>query len=106
MTFDGVANSFSFANVSSSSGTASAFATNGTFLQSLAFSDYPDTLSFGATGIHSINFSGSQYGVDNFTFDSVQAAVPEPATWAMMLLGFGAIGVARRRRRSKAPQTA
>ena len=28
--------------------------------------------------------------------------VPEPATWAMMLLGFGAIGVAMRRRRSAA----
>ena len=27
------------------------------------------------------------------------AAVPEPATWAMMLLGFGGIGVAMRRRR-------
>ena len=27
------------------------------------------------------------------------AAVPEPATWAMMLLGFAAIGVAARRRR-------
>ena len=27
------------------------------------------------------------------------AAVPEPATWAMMLLGFGGVGVALRRRR-------
>lgn len=27
-------------------------------------------------------------------------AVPEPATWAMMLLGFGGIGMAMRRRRS------
>ena len=27
------------------------------------------------------------------------AAVPEPATWAMMLMGFGAMGVAMRRRR-------
>lgn len=27
------------------------------------------------------------------------AAVPEPATWAMMLLGFGAIGASMRRRR-------
>ena len=27
------------------------------------------------------------------------AAVPEPATWAMMLLGFGGIGMAMRRRR-------
>lgn len=30
---------------------------------------------------------------------SIGAAVPEPATWAMMLIGFGAIGVSLRRRR-------
>lgn len=30
---------------------------------------------------------------------NVTAAVPEPATWALMLVGFGAIGVATRRRR-------
>ena len=30
---------------------------------------------------------------------TVSAAVPEPSTWAMMLMGFGAIGVASRRRR-------
>ena len=29
-----------------------------------------------------------------------QAAVPEPSTWAMMLLGFGAVGFAMRRRRT------
>jgi hypothetical protein len=29
-------------------------------------------------------------------------AVPEPATWAMMLLGFGAVGFAARRNRRKA----
>jgi hypothetical protein len=29
----------------------------------------------------------------------IQAAVPEPGTWAMMLLGFGGMGVALRRRR-------
>jgi hypothetical protein len=33
--------------------------------------------------------------------------VPEPATWAMMLLGFGAVGYAvRRRRRTHLPQVA
>lgn len=32
--------------------------------------------------------------------DSVRGAVPEPATWAMMLLGFGAIGASMRRRRT------
>ena len=31
---------------------------------------------------------------------NLPAAVPEPATWAMMLLGFGAIGFAMRRRKS------
>ena len=31
----------------------------------------------------------------------VGGPVPEPSAWAMMLLGLGAIGVARRRRRSK-----
>jgi len=29
-------------------------------------------------------------------------AVPEPATWAMMLLGFGAVGFAMRRRQRPA----
>ena len=37
--------------------------------------------------------SASYSGTINF------AAVPEPATWAMMLLGFGGIGMAMRRRR-------
>lgn len=31
----------------------------------------------------------------------VGGAVPEPATWAMMLLGFGGIGMAMRRRRAR-----
>ena len=36
----------------------------------------------------------------DFQFSPFAApAVPEPSTWAMMLLGFGAIGVAMRRRR-------
>lgn len=33
---------------------------------------------------------------------NLPAAVPEPATWAMMLLGFGAIGLAMRRSRRDA----
>ncbi len=34
----------------------------------------------------------------NVRFSAVAAAVPEPATWAMMMLGFGAVGYAMRRR--------
>ena len=38
-----------------------------------------------------------------FEFDNFSVhAVPEPATWAMMLLGFGLVGVATRRRQGKA----
>ena len=38
------------------------------------------------------------FEIDNISVD----AVPEPATWAMMLLGFGAIGFSIRRRKSNA----
>ena len=37
---------------------------------------------------------------------TINTAVPEPGTWAMMLLGFGAAGVAMRRRRTALPQLA
>jgi hypothetical protein len=40
--------------------------------------------------------SSSNILIDNLTF----TAVPEPSTWAMMLLGFGAIGFAIRRKRA------
>lgn len=58
-----------------------------------------------------VNFSGTAYsidfggtagftGFDNITFGSATAgAVPEPSTWAMMLIGFGAVGFSMRRRR-------
>jgi len=36
-----------------------------------------------------------------FFYTPVTGAVPEPATWAMMLLGFGGIGAAMRRRRKE-----
>jgi hypothetical protein len=36
--------------------------------------------------------------VPNYTLTITNAAVPEPATWAMMLLGFGAIGLSMRGR--------
>lgn len=39
------------------------------------------------------------FGNGTLTISEATAAVPEPATWAMMLLGFGAMGVTMRRRR-------
>jgi len=38
---------------------------------------------------------------NSFEFDNLAAGVPEPATWAMMIFGFGAVaGVMRHRRRA------
>ena len=75
--------------------------------------------SFAGLSLASSNFTGLTYGVSGDTitinwtggamsrgtqlqavFDILPAAVPEPATWAMMLLGFAGIGVAMRRKRS------
>ena len=59
----------------------------------------------GATGqislraINDINIaSGNDFALDNLSFAS---AVPEPSTWAMLFLGFGAIGLMMRRRQSR-----
>lgn len=49
-----------------------------------------------------VRLSGVQSGNGLVTIDLLPAAVgsvPEPATWSMMILGFGAIGVAMRRRK-------
>ena len=47
------------------------------------------------------NSAAGASGLRIFATDAaVTGAVPEPATWAMMLLGFGGIGMAMRRRRT------
>lgn len=45
------------------------------------------------------------FEVKQNSYDGVPA-VPEPATWAMMLVGFGGIGMALRRRKAKGLQVA
>lgn len=40
-------------------------------------------------------------GFGAVTFTRIDGAVPEPATWALMLLGFGAAGMALRRKRAQ-----
>lgn len=59
----------------------------------VATSTGAQTVAFAFTGRGS---TAADFGIDRVF---VTAAVPEPGTWAMMLLGFGAIGFSMRRRR-------
>ncbi|MBJ6123000.1 PEPxxWA-CTERM sorting domain-containing protein [Sphingomonas mollis] len=54
----------------------------------------------GGTAIYGVRFSNTD-NLGSFEFDNVAftAAVPEPATWAMMLIGFAMVGAASRYRR-------
>ncbi len=58
----------------------------------------------GETGkFWAITAGGTDRTWDSFKIGQITAtAVPEPATWALMILGMGAIGVALRSRRAKA----
>lgn len=54
-----------------------------------------------------VNGADDGLGVDNFRVEAVTlAAVPEPATWAMMITGFGFVGGALRQRRRAAAKLA
>jgi hypothetical protein len=48
-------------------------------------------------------YAGGKFGLDFTLFGS---AVPEPETWAMMLVGFGALGGALRSSRRRVPALA
>ena len=68
--------------------------------------DGPATFNFGNGGAFSLALNDTFFGTPGTTNVSgtfaliSESAVPEPATWAMMLMGFGAAGFAMRRRRS------
>ena len=55
-------------------------------------------LANAGTTISGLRITSSQNSAEVDNFGTV-GAVPEPGTWAMMLLGFGAIGASMRRRR-------
>ncbi len=54
--------------------------------------------AFSFSGVaHSVVFAGT---LDQIAFDDVTLGVPEPANWALMIIGFGVTGAALRRRRA------
>jgi hypothetical protein len=64
----------------------------GADIGSTGFLSFPKSYSF-TSAVNGNN------GAGGLGFLTVTSAVPEPATWAMMVLGFGAMGMAMRRRR-------
>lgn len=53
----------------------------------------------GGLGISAVQFVAANNRL--FAIDQIAAAAPEPATWGMMLVGFGFVGTQMRRRRRK-----
>jgi hypothetical protein len=56
-------------------------------------------INLGSTVTNTITLSNGMGSSDAQIFATGGGAVPEPATWALMLLGFGGIGMAMRRSR-------
>lgn len=49
-------------------------------------------------GVYALHFTGSSSARASYSGTIDIAAVPEPASWAMMIAGIGAVGIAMRRR--------
>jgi hypothetical protein len=66
-----------------------------------------DAFAFNGTSLYRVNLATggltSVGTVDRQLFGIAIGAVPEPTTWAMMVIGFGSIGYSLRQRRRKAP---
>jgi len=85
--------------------------TSNTILLATGFQDFPGAApthfsgSYTSAGGIYILFGPDGYngGIDNidFTITAVASAVPEPSTWAMMILGFAGVGFMAYRRQSK-----
>ena len=62
-------------------------------------------LDFGGAQVTSIDFNSTSYSFEVDNFAGAAGGVPEPATWGLIILGFGAMGAVLRRRRATATAT-
>jgi hypothetical protein len=92
ITFDGLSlGTFAPLSTSFESFTTPGFAATGT----------TGTLSFIGSGGPPGGFASNEVGIDGLSIAQINSAVPEPATWAMMIGGFGMVGGAMRSARRK-----
>ena len=79
------------------------FSNNDSFLGLRVTSNGQNYYGFAYTTNSVLNSYGFETSPDTgiTATTAIPAAVPEPATWAMMLVGFGAVGFALRRRKSE-----
>lgn len=75
------------------------------FITGFGFDAFTGTALSNITNLGSLDVTGSSFtsgGGDFYELSNIRAsavsAVPEPATWLMMVLGFGLVGFARKRR--------
>jgi uncharacterized protein (TIGR03118 family) len=102
-------------NFAEEDGFINAFATDGTYLGMLTTDSGPFSMPYlwaldfrtGGTGVdpNALYFTAG-IGDEEHGLFAALVPVPEPPAWAMMLVGFGAMGVAIRRRVDKVPARA
>ncbi len=69
----------------------------------LGFTNDYSLQSVGGSGITSLVITNGTEGTDSWIFGVSEltfGAVPEPATWSLMIVGFGAVGATMRRRQT------
>ncbi len=73
------------------------------FTETIALSDSYQLFTLNFDGITSwtVTNLGTNILIDDITLNTINTAVPEPSTWAMMLLGFAGVGFMAYRRKSK-----
>lgn len=82
-------------------GYAGTIAANGVLVSgSLSGGNGTYTLNFGSCpSLYSTFYlTSNNNSADGYRINEITTAVPEPATWAMLILGFGIVGTAMRRR--------